>query len=742
MKKFVVAFCLLLLLLITVLSVTAEGDTASLDAMTIAEDGTSITAHITLPLGFADLHDTLYLFRVSADHGGDLTAMTPIAEQAVTGAAMTITLPYNAADPSAALYGYVLARADGNGGFLPMSEVTYPQNFTEFAPHTQEYPIITSKKGLQVQLTTDAQLLGVKHTVVNAFFNELIAETEEQAVAFVYGGNTYYLDTAALSALDYRIKSLTDAGIHIYLNYLLAFDTSAPSSLYYPKAEGNAATLYAPNVSTPEGIKRYAAVMHFLASRYSEPDGTYGFCGSYILGYEVNQEGERHSMGLGKLSDFATQYAILLRTADAAVRSAYRNGRVFVSLSNRWDVSADEPTPYLFGAKDLLSELVKHCDDVPFGISINPYPSELTMTDYWNDDKATADPEPAYLTIKNLSVLIEYLKKEPLLYRGKPRTAIIGEFGLSGKPAVSEDLQAAAYLLAYDTVCRAEEIEAFIWHRHVDHAGEKDLYYGLYASSDLLLEPTTTKKLHAVFSAIDAEGDGTRLIDDLLPLLPEETKDAIQLLPNRLLLSVSPHTDGTPFSAKNKETLFDFSKSLYAFYPTDNTAYLEQCEEDGNTFLRAGLIHISSKEYMGIGMPLPDLTRINGSDAITVRLRVVSGLDTADFRLILTGQKDGREIVFDAASTVPCGKWTEVTFPLTGFIKEDLSSCTMKLWTRFDSGANKELFLDVSSVTLHTTGKTGVFNVVLTVLLILALGSGLFFPLYLIVSRRHNRHSA
>jgi hypothetical protein len=73
----------------------------SFDAMTIAEDGTTVTAHITLPSSFADHHDTLYLFRVSANHGGALTAMTPIAQQKVTGTTLTITLPYDATDPAA-----------------------------------------------------------------------------------------------------------------------------------------------------------------------------------------------------------------------------------------------------------------------------------------------------------------------------------------------------------------------------------------------------------------------------------------------------------------------------------------------------------------------------------------------------------------------------------------------------------------------------------------------------------------
>ena len=738
MKKIAAAICLALLLLLTVFAVSAEGDAVSLDAVTIGEDGKTVTAHISLTEEFISRHQALYVFRVSADRGSSLTAMTPIAEQKTENRQLTVTVPYDADDPSAALYGYVLGCRDDGGVYRPVSRVVYPENFAEFAPHTRTYPTVTSKKGLQVQLLTDAQLLGVKHTVVNAFFNELIVEGGEKAVSFVYGNETYYLDAAALSALDYRIRSLSDAGIHIYLNYLLAYDPEASSELYYPEAEGDAQALYAPNVSSSEGIRRYAAVMHFLASRYSRPDGAYGFCGSYILGYEVNRAEERHRTGMSRLSDFAEAYAVLLRTADTAVRSAYGNGRVFVSLSHHWYTPEEEAEPALFGAKELLDELAVRCPDVPFGVSLNPYPSELSMTEYWKDGKATDSVETPFLTVKNLSVLTEYLKTEAMLYQGKPRTAMVGEFGLSGKPGEAEALQAAGYLLAYSTVCRNEGIESFIWHRHVDHAGEQGLYYGLYASSDLLLEPTAKKELYAVFAAVDA--DSQAVLEEYRALLPEEVRGSLTTEPNRIVSSVTAQTKGR-FPGRSGEMLFDFSRSLYAFYPTDNARYLERYEENGGVFLRAELIDLSPKEYMGIGISLHDLTRLNAADSLTVRLRVTAGADTADLRLLLVGEKDGREIVLDGQSCVPCGEWAEVTFPLESFTREALSSCTMKLWARLPSGGGEAPYLDVASMTLHTAHKADLLGTALMILVVIALGCGVFIALYPVLLRRRKRRS-
>ncbi len=736
MKKVAVIFCLLLLTIVMVPVLSVRGNQiVTFRSLVISEDGQNVLAHIALTDSFADHHDKIYLFRVTADHDEDLSELYPVYECTPEGVEMTISLPYRADDPSQALSGYVLARAEDDR-YIPLSDVMFPSNFADFAPHTQEYPIFTSKKGLQVQLSTDAQLLGVKHTVVNAFLNELITDTDdEDIVSFVYGGKPYYLRESALSALDYRIRTLTEGGIHVYLNVLLAFDSSAPSDLYYPNAKGNTSTLFAPNVSTEDGIYRYAAVMNYLAARYSNPDGAHGFCGSYIIGYEVNQAASRHNTGTDDFSEFVAEYATLLRTANTAVRSAYQHARLYVSLSNRWEVPSDQSQFSVYGGKDLLTSLADLCPDIPFGVSINPYPSSLSMTDYWNDEKAVNAPDTAYLTMKNLSVLTDFLATEPLLFEGNPRRVVVGEFGVSGKPEETEDLQAAAYLYAYYTVLHNDAVEALIWHRHVDHAGEMDLYYGLYASSEFLLEPTVTKKIYSVFAAVDHNtAQNRRLIDSLIPLLPDVTRFDLygdDTMPsNRVVYTVTPITQTDSLFPNKSEILFDFSKSLYHFYPTDNAEYLEQIEEDGSHFMRIKLIPVSSKEYMGAGGIVSDMTEIHNSESITLRLRATSPKDSAELRLLLVGNQNNTEVMLDASSVIPCGEWVDVTFPLSGFTDDRLSPCNMKIWLRTSASAEEDLYLDVASVSLvmhqQTTTFAGIF-------LILAGTASLALLLYVII---------
>ena len=733
--KRIVIFLLLIFFAIILMFATAAAneESCSLDAVYLSEDGSQLIAEATLTKSFAAGHDSICLFRVSP-HNTAIDALSPASEVAVTdGGPVRFSLPYDTDDAFGALYGYRLAAVDENGDYFAITETVYRSDIARFAPHTQNYPIFSSKKGLQVQLSTDAQLLGVKHTTVNVFFNELIAYTEEKAVTFLYGGTKYYLNSTVLSALDYRIRSLTDAGIHIYMNCLLTFDTTASPDLYYKDAEGNSNTLFAPNVSTAESLRRYAAVLHFLAGRYSENGAPNGFCGSFILGYEVNEEGDSNSAGIPRLEDYVGTYATFLRTADTAVRSAYANARVFISLSNRFRISEDSQEPYLFGSYEFLTALTKACPTVPFGISINPYPSALSNTAFWIDPESVDNVDTLYITMKNLSVLTDLLDTDTMRCLGERRPLIIGEFGVSGKlGSDTESLQAAAYWYAYTIAEQNPAVEAFLWHRHVDHAAESDLYYGLYAASDLLLEPSTPKLLREVFDAVDRT-DGQKTCENYLALLPDGAIPESSS-PLRREITVQPLKTTLFSPEQNTEYLFDFSQSLYDFYPTDNTAYLELCEENAETFMRIALLQVSSFEHMGAGTTLNDLSRMNAADIMTLRVRVVSPSKTALVRLRLIGENDDSEIVYDASAEVPCNVWTEISFPLEEFHSTDLASCKLRLWTRVASGT-EESYLDASAITLGSEKTTAPLRIFFTVLLVIATVAILLFLLFLLFLR-------
>ena len=703
-RKLSFLFFLWLGIVLFSLSISAvEGTPTALERAVVSEDGTVLTVSATLSEETAAKYDRVYLFRVTPD-SSSIERLTPVAEAVSTPGQVVFSVSYDLTDHTAPLYGYVLGGKEENGSYLALSEPIYAENFTKFAHNTSPYPEFSSKKGLMVQYIADAQLLGVKHSIVPVYFNDLVTEDEEDAVTFLYGGIKYYLDADALATLDYRVKSLSDAGIHVYMNFLLSYDASAPDILYYPKAEGYAGRLCAPNVSSPEGVRCFAAVMHFLAERYSMPEGDYGFCGSYILGYEINEEGESHQASLASFQSYLASCEAYLRTAHASIRSAYNNARLYLSFSNRWNLPDGETEEYLFGACDLLTALASSCADISFGVAVNPYPSSLSLGDYWHDEKATDELTTEYLTMKNLSVLTDYLTTEALLYEGQPRSVVVAEFGVSGKLGEeSEMLQAAAYAYAYDTVLGNERVEAFLWHRHVDHESETDLYYGLYSSSELLLDPAEPKLLYDVFSVIDTD-DAEAILESLLPLLPvsELTLLSDSESAERTVVSVAGSLHTLSDSLWEKETLFDFSKSLYRFYPTDNALYLDQVSDGEDTFLRAALLCLSGKEYMGIGIALEDVTILEDAGYLSVRLRIGGEGSSNDLLLLLSGDDGEKQVSLRASQTVTGGKWTTVYFPLDGIDLASLSEPTLKLWVRSDRTKGDTVTLDVSSVCFFT----------------------------------------
>ena len=729
-KPIAVFFLALLFILLAAarspLKLAAE-DGITFGELTLSEDGVSAELTARFPDAFVARYDDISFFRLPIGSEGLLSILSPVASCPITENDVTFSLPFDASDASSVLYGYLPTVKTEDGRYQPLSNVIYLSDCGTLAENGGPYPAFSSKKGLQISLITDAQLLGVRHTVVPAFLNELVTEEETDAVSFVYGGIRYHLDRTALSALDYRITTLTKAGIHCYLELLLAYEPAAVSSLYEPGTAPSYGALCAPNLTTPDAMLRYAAVVHFLAARYTEPAAAYGFCGSFIVGYETDRSSVSHLTSAPDAASYLDRSAALLRVTDAAVRSAYREGRVYLSLSHGWNPPASEETPSFFGAKEFLTALAERDADVPFGVSINPYPSSLSMTDFWNDPKATDDPDTEIVSMKNLSVFTDYLKTDALLCEGRVRRALIGEFGVSGRSGGDDEAtQAAASLLSYDVACQNEAIEAFIWHRQVDHAGERGLYFGLWSASDLLWEPQTAKAVRSVMAASDVRGrEEAALRETYRALLPDSLRsigDGTDSL-TRTVVSVTELTDRTAFSRAVPILRLDFSKNLYQFYPGDNADYLETVTEDNASFLRARLFRVSAKEYAGIGGDITDVAAAGRADFLTVRLRVSAPDDRADVRLLLTGGGQSGDAFLDASSSVSCGEWTELTFPLSDFSDGDLSSCRLKIWMRPDSfsliGEN-DLYLDVSSITFSAIPSRSALQTVFWVLILLA----------------------
>ena len=668
----------------------------------ISEDKKTVSATYLLT---PETVGTYYLFRVTPDNE-DISSMEPIQQADAADGKVAFQLEYNADDPTSVFYGYVLAETS-ESGYKSLTKARYIGNISDISLNNRPFFKSTSIKGLEVQYITDAQLIGVGQTVVHVKLNELMSNDpdESKSTSFAYGSKSYLVNNEVLTLLDYRIKTLTDAGINVHINYLLDYDDKADKNLYYPKADVGADKHFAPNVSTFDSSMTFAAYMHFIAERYSASDAKYGFCGSYILGYEVNDSYKNYNSGTVMEYSVAKAYSAYLRFTDLAVRSAYSEAKIYASVSNVWNVTEDAPDG-LFGASTFITRLVNLAPDLNFGIAINPYPSDLQMTEFWLDEKATDVPETEYLTMKNLPVLQDYLNQKKYLVEGKVRSVIISEFGVSGVYGEeSEKTQAAAYAYAFYNASRLPSLEAFIWHRHVDHNFEIGLSYGLYSSTELTLDRKDKKEIYDIFAVVDCfDSESANIIKGICSRLPvknyeeliKDTKTRTRVILN--IQSVLAELSSNNYDAKK---LFDFSKSMYNFYPTDNTQYVEQVEENGMKFMRIASLRLTPFEHMGAGMNVDDHVLLSGAEYLTVKVRINASCSNADFVLMIDGNSRGGRATLQFTSTITTGTWITLKFPVHGLTRKDIADARIKIWARTDTSDDEQIFIDVASVDLR-----------------------------------------
>ncbi len=381
------------------------------------------------------------------------------------------------------------------------------------AQNAEPYPQPASKKGLQVQMVDDALALGIKHAGLNcplASFVDLAGKPE--SLRFAFEGHDYSFRAERVAALDAQIKPLSDAGVVIsliLLNYENA-DEALNAIFLHPRYDRAAKTnrMSAFNVVTPDGQRYLGAVVAFFAQRYSDPAAPHGRVWNYIAGNEVNSHWWWDNMGRATCAEVAANYEQTVRLMHDVVRLSSENARVFISLEHHWGIhyppgAPDQACP----GRELLetfARLAREHGDFDWHVAYHPYPENLGDPRFWRDKSALPTDDSPRITFKNLEVLPRFLARPELLYRGQSRRIILSEQGFHcpDRPDGERD-QAAAFAYAWWKVARLEGIDAFILHRHVDHAHE-GLNLGLWTHQpDTIFTPDRHRQMYEVFRFAD-----------------------------------------------------------------------------------------------------------------------------------------------------------------------------------------------------------------------------------------------
>jgi hypothetical protein len=379
--------------------------------------------------------------------------------------------------------------------------------------YTEPFPVVVSKKGIQVQMVDDALALGIKHATFNVNLTALAdSRGDTNNPSWQFEGRIYHFKRAYLESLDRQIKGVSERGVVVYL-ILLTYasgDEELNRLMLHPRYGAAAPNkLGAFNTVTDDGRRWFTAMLEFLAERWSRPNRAHGRVAGYILGNEVNSHWWWSNMGRVTMTEFADAYLRTARLAHGAIRRQASWARLYLSLEHHWGMrypAGDERQS--FPAREFLdyfARRAKEQGDFDWHVAFHPYPENLRNPRFWNDKTATPGADTKRITFKNIEVLTEYLRRPELLHHGQPRRIILSEQGFDlPKSADGEAVQAAAFCYAWKLVEQQDGIDAFILHRHVDHAKEGGLRLGLWSNKPgSIADPDRKRRIYECFRAAD-----------------------------------------------------------------------------------------------------------------------------------------------------------------------------------------------------------------------------------------------
>ncbi|QHI70071.1 DUF5722 domain-containing protein [Tichowtungia aerotolerans] len=244
------------------------------------------------------------------------------------------------------------------------------------------------------------------------------------------------------------------------------------------------------NVMDPVGLAHYRGTMEYLGRYFSDPSGKNGELYRFTIGNELDQHWAWYNLGEITMEEVVEIYLTSCRIADLALRSQHPDYRIYLSFTHYWDKLGGIADPLkcanMRDFLDLFAARAKEEGDFPWALCIHPYPQSLFDPTFWDDTGPTDSFDTEYMTFKNLQVARRYLQQESMLYNGQVRGINLGEQGFHvavDGDAEDEAIQAAAMAYSHKIVEQVPDIEAYLYHRQVDHSLEGTLRFGIWADN-------------------------------------------------------------------------------------------------------------------------------------------------------------------------------------------------------------------------------------------------------------------
>ncbi|MEC3880731.1 DUF5722 domain-containing protein [Parapedobacter sp. 10938] len=325
-----------------------------------------------------------------------------------------------------------------------------------------------------------------------------------------YGGKKYYVSNAQVADLDRTLQTAASKDIVVAAIILVqpaaqSADPKVGELLQHPQFSGGDAFFTMPRMDQPESVNLYAAMLDFLADRYSRPDNQYGRIHKWIMHNEVDVGTVWTNMGLDRpMHVFLDAYYKSMRMCYTIARTYDAHAEVLGSFTHSWTEPAgggDYATLDLLGG---LSDYSRAEGDFQWGLACHPYPQDLNEPKTWNDTRATFSMGSPLVTFKNLEVLDAWIKKTDHKYqRSVKRTLWLSENGTNSRSYSEQDLleQAAGFAYAWKKFKHLDGIDAIQWHNWIDNRGEFGLRIGLRRFPDDEHDPGGRKPVWYAYQA-------------------------------------------------------------------------------------------------------------------------------------------------------------------------------------------------------------------------------------------------
>jgi hypothetical protein len=262
-------------------------------------------------------------------------------------------------------------------------------------------------------------------------------------------------------------------------------------------------TFAMPNVTDPEGVALYGAILNLMAERWSRADGKFGRVHHWIMHNEVDAGWVWTNAGDKTAPVYMDLLHRSMRMMDLIARQYDPNARPFLSLTHHW---AEAGPKNWYGSKsmiDLLARFSRAEGDFAWAVAHHPYPQDLRNPRTWEDQQATHDFLTKKITPHNIEVLDAYMKQAHLLHNGAVRPIHLSENGFNSRDYSDKELtdQAAGMAYAWHKIRDLDSIEVWHYHNWIDNRSEGGLRIGLRKFPDEPGDPFGKKPIWHLYKA-------------------------------------------------------------------------------------------------------------------------------------------------------------------------------------------------------------------------------------------------